>query len=84
MKCATERAGDKADAAEIIKKFDVNWDIVIKESLEQSKITEYIYPVFLYDFLLVLKEDLKVDIPDKVIKEVMKIGEDEMVRRFKK
>lgn len=84
LKCATERAGDRADALELIKKFSINWNIVIKESLEQTKLGENIFPVYLYDFLLELKEDLKAEIPSSVIKELLKISERELEKRLGK
>lgn len=84
LKCATERAGDRIDALELIKKFDINWNIIIKESIEQTKLGESIFPVFLYDFLLELKEDLKAEIPNNVLKELLKISEKELVKRLKK
>lgn len=83
-KCATERAGDRVDAAEIIKKTNINWDIIIKESVYQAKVTPYLFPVFLFDFLYELKEDLKADIPKEVIYKVRKIGEKMLVERIKK
>lgn len=84
MKCATERAGDKVDALELIRKFSINWDIVIKESIGQAKLGESIFPVFLYDFLQELKEDLKADIPNNVLKTLRKISEKELIKRLKK
>ena len=84
LKCATEREKDRIDAFELIKKFNIKWDTVIKESINQTKEGKAIYPVFLYDFLLELKEDLKADIPGYVIREIMKIGEKEMIKRLKK
>ncbi len=84
LKCATEREKDRIDAFELIKRFNIKWDIIIKESINQTKENQEIFPVFLYDFLLELKEDLKADIPKDVIKEIMKIGEKEMIKRLKK
>lgn len=84
LKCATERAGDRMDALELIKKFDINWNIIIKESLEQTKLGENIFPVYLYDFLLELKEDLKAEIPNNVIKELLKISERELEKKLRK
>ncbi|MEK6907185.1 MAG: hypothetical protein AABW45_01535, partial [Nanoarchaeota archaeon] len=84
LKCATERAGDRIDALELIKKFNIDWDIIIKESIEQTKLGESIFPVFLYDFLLELKEDLKAEIPSNVLKELLKISEKELAKRLKK
>lgn len=83
LKCATERAGDRLDALELIKKFNINWDIIIKESVEQTKLGQHVFPVFLYDFLVELKE-LKAEIPDKVIKELRKISEEELIKYLKK
>jgi len=83
-KCATERAGDRKDAAEIIKKVTIKWDQVIEESIYQASVTPYIFPVFLFDFLEELKEDLKAEIPKKVLDEIRKIGEDMMEEKLKK
>lgn len=76
LKCATERAGDRLDAVEILKRVSVNWEIVLQESLLQSRIGEHLFPVYLFDFLYELKEDLKADIPKNVLDEVRKIAED--------
>src|SRR3989344_93868 len=84
LKCATERAGDRIDALELIKLFKINWDIIINESVEQTKLGENIFPVFLYDFLLELKEDLKAEIPNDVLKKLMEISEKELSKRLKK
>ena len=84
LKCATERAGDRLDAAEIIKKVEINWDIIIKESIHQTEIGHYLFAVFLFDFLEELKEDHKADIPKEVIKKVRKIAEEQMIKHLKK
>ena len=83
-KCATERAGDRKDAAEIIKKVTIKWDQVIEESIYQASVTPYIFPVFLFDFLEELKEDLKAEIPKKILDEIRKIGEDMMEEKLQK
>ncbi len=83
LKSATERAGDRADAKAILENVDIKWDIVIEESLKQTNIGETVFPVCLYDFLLELKEDLKVDIPQDVILKIMKIAEKEIIRASK-
>ena len=83
-KCATERAGDRKDAAEIIEKVTIKWDQVIEESIYQASVTPYIFPVFLFDFLEELKEDLKAEIPKKILDEIRKIGEDMMEEKLKK
>lgn len=75
-KCATERVGDRKDVSEIIKNVNLDWDVIIKESVYQAEATPYLFPVFLFDFLFELKEDLKSEIPESVLDEVRKISED--------
>ena len=84
LKCATERAGDRADALELTKLFDINWKIIIKESIEQIKLGESVFPLFLYNFLTELKEDFKANIPDSVLKELEDISEEELKKHLKK
>ena len=72
------------DALELINKFNIDWDIIIKESIEQAKLGENIFPVFLFDFLYELKEDLKADIPKDVINKIRNISEKLMIEKFKK
>ena len=84
MKCATERAGDRVDAVEIMKKKNINWDVIIEESVNQTKLESYLFPIFLYDFLEELKEDFKADVPKKVLDEVRKISEKMLVEYMKK
>lgn len=74
LKCATERAGDRIDAAELIKRFNIKWDMIIEESLLQMKLIGDIIPLELYNFFSELKEDLGTDIPDKVIKKLEDLG----------
>ena len=84
LKSATEREKDRLDALNLLKKFDINWSIIIEESIHQTKIGELLFPVFLYDFLYELKEDLKADIPKKVLDEIRKISEDILIKKLKK
>jgi len=84
LKSATERAGDRADALELIKRFNVNWSIITKEAINQTELDKPLFVVFLYEFLLELKEDFKADIPDEVLKSLLKMSEKEMVKRLKK
>lgn len=84
LKCATERAGDRSDVKAILEKTEVNWDYIIDESIKQTRVVKEIIPVYLYDFLLELKEDLKADIPKHVLIEVRKIAEKEMIKILKK
>ena len=82
LKCATERKKDRNDAASLIGKFDIDWEIIIKESIRQTEIGQDIFPVYLFDFLYELKEDFKIDVPKDVIKKVRKIGEKMMEDRL--
>lgn len=84
LKCATERAGDRIDVKAILEKVDVNWDYIIDESIKQTGIAGDVFPVYLYDFLTELKEDLKADIPNDVIKKIRNIAENEMVKVLRK
>ena len=70
LKCATDRAGDRLDAASIIKSTNVSWAILLKESLNQMKLVGDVIPLNLYQFLLELKEDLKIGIPEDIIKKL--------------
>lgn len=84
LKCATERAGDRQDAKELIERYNIKWDVVIKEAENQSKIGGDLFVVYLFDFIEELKEDFGADIPREVIKKVMKIGEKAMIDLMKK
>jgi len=83
LKCATEREKDRTDAASLIERFNVDWSTIIKESIHQTEISGDVFPVFLFDFLYELKHDFKVDVPEKVIREVRSIGEKIMVQKIK-
>ncbi len=82
LKSATDRVGDRVDAAELIKKFDIDWNVVIDECLWKMKNGKKIFPVFLFDFLEELK-DMGSIIPQDVIRRVRKIGENEMIRALR-
>lgn len=84
LKCATDRAGDRLDAANIIKITNVNWNILLEESLNQMKLVGDIIPLNLYQFLLELRDDLKIDIPDDIIKELENWCEQILTKRLKK
>ena len=84
LKSATERRKDRDDVSEIIKKANIKWDIIIKEALHQTELDKPLFVVFLYEFLLELKEDFKAEVPDNVLKELLKMSEKEMMKRLKK
>jgi len=75
LKCATDRIGDSVDVRDIANKHTVDWKVIIEESLWQTKEGRKIFPLFLYDFLVDLKEDFKLDIPKSVLVELRRISE---------
>lgn len=75
MKSCTERERDRDDAAELIKKFNMDWNVVIDETSEQTKIGVAAFPLLLYDFLTELKNNFKVDIPKNITKGLLIIAE---------
>lgn len=84
LKCATEREKDRFDALSLIKNFDINWNVIIDEAINQTKLESYLFPIYLYDFLEELKEDFKADIPRDVLKKIRKISEDLLVKKLRK
>ena len=75
MKGCTERERDRDDAAELVKKFNIDWKIIINETSEQTKIGIAAFPLLLYDFLTELKDNFKTDIPKNIAKELLVIAE---------
>ncbi|MBI2653718.1 nucleotidyltransferase [Candidatus Woesearchaeota archaeon] len=75
MKACTERERDRDDAAELIKKFNINWNVIIDETSQQTKIGIAAFPILLYDFLEELKENYKIDVPKNILKELLGIAE---------
>ncbi|MFH1439690.1 MAG: nucleotidyltransferase [Candidatus Woesearchaeota archaeon] len=84
LKCATEREGDRIDAKSLIENYNINWYTIISEASHQTKIGQDMFVIFLYDFLQELKEDMNVNIPIKVIREIRKIGEKALINIAKK
>lgn len=84
LKCATDRAGDRLDAANIIKNTNINWDALAEESINQMNLVGDVIPLSLYDFMLELKEDLKIEIPDEFIKKLETKCEEILDERLKK
>ena len=83
LKCATDRAGDRIDAASIINNTNVNWDILLQESINQMMLVGDVIPLSLYQFLLELREDLKVEIPDDLIKKLETKCEEILIKKLK-
>ena len=83
LKCATDRAGDRLDAANIIKNTNINWNILFEEAINQMNLVGDAIPLNLYQFLLELKEDLKIDIPDDLIKRLEDECEKILIKKIK-
>ena len=83
MKGCTERAKDVDDAAELIKKININWNIILDETSKQNKIGIAAFPLLLYDFLTELKDKYKVEIPKNILKELIVIAE-KSIKELKK
>ena len=84
LKCATEREKDRYDALSLMENFDIRWDIIIEEAVNQTKLESYLFPVYLFDFLEELKEDFKADIPKEVLKKIRNISEEMLEKRLRK
>src|SRR3989338_1379975 len=84
LKCATDRAGDRLDAANIIKSANINWNVLLEESVNQMNLIGDVIPLNLYDFLLELKEDLQVEVPDDFLKKLEIKCERILTERLKK
>ncbi len=75
FKSMADRASDRVDASDIIRKLNVNWIQVLEEAELQTKNSEYFFSTFLYNFLIGLKEDFKADIPRDFMAKLEKITE---------
>ena len=84
MKGCTERERDRDDAAELVRKFKIDWNIVINETAEQTKIGIAAFPKLLYDFLTELRDNFKSDIPKNITKELLVIAEKKLEELKKK
>ncbi len=83
MKGCTEREKDRDDASEIIKRFNINWNIILGEVEKQAKIGIVAFPLLLYEFLTELRENYKLDVPKNITDELIKIAE-KMLKELRK
>lgn len=84
MKGCTERDRDRDDAAELIRKFKIDWNIIVNETSQQTKIGIAAFPLLLYDFLTELRDNFKVDVPKNITKELLIIAEKKLKELKKK
>ena len=84
FKSMADREADKIDAAELAKKININWEIILDEAEEQTKDSEFFFSVFLYNFLIGIREDLKTEIPQEFLKRLKKISENALLEAEKR
>ena len=84
MKCCTERLRDRDDAAELIRKFNINWDVIIRETPHQAKIGMLAFPLLLYEFLTELRNNYEVQVPENITKELLTISKNQFKELKKK
>mgnify|MGYP001609976331 FL=1 len=84
MKGCTEREKDRDDAAELIKRFNINWNVILSEMSSQAKIGMAAFPLLLYDFLNELRENYKIDVPKGITKELLSTAEKQFKELKKK
>ena len=84
MKGCTERLRDRDDAAELIKKLNIDWKVIISETSNQTKIGMLAFPLLIYDFLTELRENYKIEIPTEITKELLAIAKKQFKELKKK
>ena len=63
LKCATDRAGDRKDAADIINSREISWTTILEEAKWQAANGKKAFVVLLFDFVMELKDDYKIQMP---------------------
>ncbi|MBI4174046.1 MAG: nucleotidyltransferase [Candidatus Aenigmarchaeota archaeon] len=67
LKCATDRSGDRKDAADIINSREINWTTILDEAKWQAANGKKAFVVLLFDFVMELKDDYKIQMPKDFI-----------------
>lgn len=80
LKCATDRAGDRKDAADIIGSMEISWDTILEEVRWQAANGKKAFMVLLFDFVEDLRDDYKIDIPRSFTKNLMKEYKEHLVK----
>ena len=84
FKSIADREGDRIDAYNLIKMVNIEWDVILKEAEEQTKNSEYFFSAFLYNFLIGITTDFKIEIPKGFMNRLKKIAENAMIEAEKK
>jgi len=84
FKSFANREGDRIDVTNILKKVNINWDIILGEAQNQTRNSNYFFSVFLYDFIMELKEDFKIEVPKDFMKNLKKAAEKSLIKAEEK
>lgn len=80
LKCATDREGDRKDAADMIRSVRINWDIILEEARWQAANGKKAFMIFLFDFVEDLKRDYKADVPQNFAKTLIKEYKEHLIK----
>lgn len=80
LKCATDREGDRKDAADMIGSVKINWDTILEEVGWQAANGKKAFMILLFDFVEDLKYDYKADIPRSFTKNLVKEYKAHLIR----
>ncbi|MFA4819780.1 MAG: nucleotidyltransferase [Candidatus Aenigmatarchaeota archaeon] len=80
LKCATDRAGDRKDAADIIGSMEISWDTILEEARWQAANGKKAFVIFLFDFVEDLRYDYKAIIPRSFTKNLMKEYKEQLIK----
>lgn len=73
MKCATDRLKDKDDARKIINSTKINWNIIIEEAKNQTKLGKERALFDLTSFLEDLRKMMGVNIPPEIMEKLFEL-----------
>ena len=74
----TDRKGDRLDAANIIEKINVKWDLIIQECLWQSENSYRPFGIHLFDFFEDLEDNFKAAVPKDIRKKITHIMKNQL------
>lgn len=84
FKSMADREADRIDVANLIKSKNIEWEFMIKEAEAQTIGSDFFFIVFLYNFLLGVKEDLESDIPKEFLERLRVLSEKALLEAEKK
>lgn len=78
LKCATDRAGDRKDAADIMNSREISWDTILGEAKWQAENGKMAFVILLFDFVNDLVADYKAPVPRDFLKILRKEHDDQL------